>query len=214
MPTALMQHLEVPDLGDVAGSSDAELMEAMRAWAHARRVVDAGLASLAGEVARRSSLELGYDGLAQRIGARTADALVSQVTGTTGAEARAITAVGAMMAAPTPWMGEVVTQVSAGQVSVGAAAAIQAGLGSPSPTVAPDDLTDAAHLLLDTLHRESCLGCDLGISQSLDPVREKNLARSRLEPSDSLLEAPKRVAGLEDRHLVEQQVTGSLEHRA
>jgi len=151
MPTALMQRLEVPDLGDVAGSSDAELMEAMRAWAQARRVVDAGLASLAGEVARRSSLELGHDGLAQRIGARTADALVSQVTGTTGAEARAITAVGAMMAAPTPWMGEVVTQVSAGQVSVGAAAAIQAGLGSPSPTVAPDDLTDAAHLLLDTV---------------------------------------------------------------
>jgi len=151
MPTTLMQQLEVPDLGDASSASDSELIEAMRGWAHARRVVDAGLAALAGEVARRSSLELGYNGLAQRVGARTADALVSQVTGTTGAEARAITAVGAMIGAPSPWMGEVATQVSAGQVSVGAAAAIQAGLGSPSPTVAADDLADAAHSLLSTV---------------------------------------------------------------
>jgi hypothetical protein len=148
MPSALKQHLEVPDLGDAASATDSELIEAMRAWAQARRVVDSALAVLAGEVARRSSLEFGYDGLAQRAGARTADALVSQVTGTTGAEARAITSVGTMMAAPAPWMGEVATQVSTGQVSIGAAAAIGAGLGSPSPTVAADDLADAAHSLL------------------------------------------------------------------
>jgi hypothetical protein len=148
MPASLMQRLEIPDLGDISGASDEELISAMRAWAQARRVVDAGLAALAGEVAARSTVELGYGGLAQRAGARTADGLVSQLTGTSGAEARAITTVGTMMTAPAPWLGEVATRVAAGDVSVGAAAAIQSGLGSPSPTVAADDLADAAHSLL------------------------------------------------------------------
>jgi hypothetical protein len=148
MPTATMLHLEVPDLQGISGASDGELIETMRAWAQARRDVDAGLATLAGVVAARSSLELGYDGLAQRAGARTADGLVSQLTGTSGVEARAITTVGTMMSAPAPWLGEVATRVAAGEVSIGAAAAIQTGLGSPSPTVAADDLADAAHTLL------------------------------------------------------------------
>ncbi|MEO6115684.1 MAG: DUF222 domain-containing protein, partial [Pseudolysinimonas sp.] len=87
-------------------------------------------------------------GLAQRSGARTADALVSQLTGTTGVEAHAITTVGTMLSAPSPWLGEVATRVAAGEVSVGAAAAIQTGLGLPSATVAADDLADAAHELL------------------------------------------------------------------
>jgi len=148
MPTALTSSLEVPCLDGISGVSDAELMSTMRAWAQARRVVDAGLATLAGEVAARSSLELGYGGLAQRAGARTADILVSQLTGTSGAEARTITTVGTMLNEPDAWLGEVATRVAAGQVSVGAAAAIQTGLGSPSPTVAADDLADAAHSLL------------------------------------------------------------------
>ncbi|MES1212125.1 MAG: DUF222 domain-containing protein [Leifsonia sp.] len=148
MPTATMLHLEVPDLQGIEAAPDAELIETMRAWARARREVDAGLATLAGVVAARSSLELGYDGLAQRAGARTAEAFVSQLTGTTGVEARAITTVGTMMSAPAPWLGEVATLVTAGEVSIGAAAAIQAGLGGPSPTVAADDLADAAHSLL------------------------------------------------------------------
>lgn len=142
--------LEVPALDGIARADDLELIEVMRAWSKARREVDAGLAVLAGVVAARSTLELGYDGLAQRAGVRTADALVSQLTGTSGAEARAITAVGTMMSDPAPWLGEVATRVTAGEVSIGAAAAIQSGLGAPSPTVAADDLADAAHALLTT----------------------------------------------------------------
>jgi uncharacterized protein DUF222 len=148
MPTATKLHLEVPDLQDIASASDLELIETMRVWAQARRTVDAGLARLAAVVATRSSVELGYDGLAQRAGARTADALVSKLTGTSGTEARTITVVGTMMSAPTPWLGEIASAVNAGRVSIGAAAAIQTGLGSPSPTVAADDLADAAHTLL------------------------------------------------------------------
>lgn len=140
--------LEVPSLEGMSRADDLVVIEAMRAWGQARREVDAGLATLAGIVAARSTLELGYDGLAQRSGARTTDALVSQLTGTSGSEAHALTAVGSMMSDPAPWLGEVASRVSAGELSVGAAAAIQNGLGAPSPTVAADDLADAAHDLL------------------------------------------------------------------
>ncbi|WP_187270536.1 HNH endonuclease signature motif containing protein [Lacisediminihabitans profunda] len=148
MPITATLSLEVPALEGISRADDLELIEVMRKWAQARRAVDAGLAILAGVVAARSSLELGYDGLAQRAGARTADALVSQLTGTSGQEARAITSVGTMMSDPAAWLGEVATRVAAGDLSIGAAAAIQSGLGAPSPTVAADDLADAAHELL------------------------------------------------------------------
>jgi len=71
MPSTVMHRLEVPDLDGISSATDGELIEVMRAWAQARREVDAGLAALAGEVAARSTLELGYSGLAQRAGART-----------------------------------------------------------------------------------------------------------------------------------------------
>lgn len=148
-PTASVL-IEVPSLDGLARLGDSELMVTMARWAEARRVVDAGLATLAGAVAARSTLEMGYDGLAQRSGARTADALVSQLTGTSGAEARSLTGVGVMLAAPHPWLAGVASKVASGELSVGAASAIQVGLGSPSPTVAADDLADAAHDLLTT----------------------------------------------------------------
>ncbi|TXN27126.1 hypothetical protein, partial [Lacisediminihabitans profunda] len=53
-----------------------------------------------------------------------------------------------MRSDPAAWLGEVATRVAAGDLSIGAAAAIQSGLGAPSPTVAADDLADAAHELL------------------------------------------------------------------
>ncbi|MFC5500655.1 DUF222 domain-containing protein [Lysinimonas soli] len=180
--------LEVPALEGIARADDLELIEVMRAWAQARREVDAGLAMLAGVVAARSTLELGYDGLAQRAGARTADALVSQLTGTSGTEARAITAVGTMMSDPAPWLGEVATHVTTGSLSIGAAAAIQTGLGAPSPTVAADDLADAAHSLLES-------------AASLPPEK---VARQARELRDELDEAGiiDREAALRDKRFL------------
>jgi hypothetical protein len=172
--------LEVPSLEGMSRADDLVVIEAMRAWGRARREVDAGLATLAGIVAARSTLELGYDGLAQRSGARTADALVSRLTGTSGPEARTITAVGSMMSDPAPWLGEVATRVSVGDVSIGAAAAIQSGLGSPSPTVAADDLADAAHELLVT-------------AGSLPPEKVARHARERRDELDE--------AGILDREM-------------
>lgn len=140
--------LEVPDLAGLNRVGDVELIEWMRRWGEARRLVDAGISRLAGEVKARSLLELGHDGLAQRSGMRTADALVSSVTGTSGAEARAMVSVGELMDSPSPWLAEVATGVGNGDVSIGAAAAIQQWLGLPSADVAADDLADAAHTLV------------------------------------------------------------------
>ena len=148
MSTTAMIGLEVPDLEGLDRASDRDIIEWMRRWGEARRLVDAGLSRLAGEVKARSSLELGLGGLAQRSGARTADAFVSQVTGTSGHEARALVTVGEMMEAPSPWLAEVAGGVGAGDVSVAAAAAIQQGLGVPTSDVAADDLADAAHTLV------------------------------------------------------------------
>jgi hypothetical protein len=140
--------LEVPDLAGLDRAGDLEIIEWMRQWGEARRLVDAGLSRLAAAVKARSSLELGYDGLAQRSNMRTPDALVSSVTGISGAEARAMVSVGDLLDAPSPWLAEVATGVGNGDVSIGAAAAIQQGLGSPSADVAADDLADAAHTLM------------------------------------------------------------------
>jgi hypothetical protein len=148
MSTTATIGLEVPGLEDLDRASDLEIIEWMRRWGEARRLVDAGLSRLAGEVKKRSSLELGLGGLAQRTGARTADALVSQVTGTSGAEARSLVTVGEMLEAPSPWLAEVADGVGAGDVSVAAATAIKQGLGLPSADVAADDLADAAHTLV------------------------------------------------------------------
>lgn len=163
--------LEAPSLEGMSHADDLAVIEAMRAWGRVRREVDAALATLAGIVAARSTLELGYGGLAQRAGARTADALVSQLTGASGSEARAITAVGSMMSDPAPWLGEVAKRVTAGELSVGAAAAIQSGLGAPSPTVAADDLADAAHSLLHS-------------AGSLPPEKVAQQARERRDELD------------------------------
>lgn len=148
MTTTTTVTLEVPALDGVASASDERLVEWMQRWAEARRVVDSGLALLAAQVQARSALELGYAGLAQRTGARTPDALVARVTGTSGPEARTLVAVGTLMTEPSPWMAEVATRVAAGEVSIGAAEAIQRGLGRPSADVAADDLADAAHALI------------------------------------------------------------------
>ncbi|MBX3194530.1 MAG: DUF222 domain-containing protein [Microbacteriaceae bacterium] len=147
MTTATTVSVEVPDLGGVARASDAELIEMMRQWAGARRTIDTGLARLAAEVQVRSSLELGYDGLAQRSGARTPDALVTRITGASGPEARTLVAVGTLLEDPAPWLAPVASEVRAGRISVGAAGAIQSGLGTPTADVAADDLTDAAERL-------------------------------------------------------------------
>src|SRR5688572_26731830 len=110
-PTAAPSLLNgaLPSLEGVESVPDEVLGELVSVWGEARRIVDAGLARLSGEVHRRSGIDLGYDGLAQRTGDRTADAFISRLTGATGPEARSLVEVGSMLADPAPWLAGVVS---------------------------------------------------------------------------------------------------------
>jgi hypothetical protein len=138
----------VPDHVELTQLSDAALLTIQADIAAARRRLDAGGARVSAELSRRSAPELGYSGLAQRAGARTAEGLVQTVAGVTRAEARAMIRVGSVLDGSAPWLAPVAAAVSAGELSVAAADGIVAGLGAPSAEVAADDLTDAAARLV------------------------------------------------------------------
>ena len=124
---------------------DTALISAQRSLSDIRRRVDAAAAVIAAEIAHRSRRELGYDGLAQRLGARTPELLVQQVTGSSAREAQVLVRVGSFvasadplspederMSAAQPWLRDVAAAVTAGTLSIDAADTIRAGLGQPN----------------------------------------------------------------------------------
>ena len=142
-----MSTVTLPDASYVVSLSDDELLAGQRQIAESRRQVDAAAAAFAGEIARRSAPEFGSDGLARRQGLRTPDKLVSYLSGTSGSEARDMVRVGEVIGGEAVWLAPVAAAVTAGELSVGAAAAIRAGLGEPTADIAADDLHDAAKRL-------------------------------------------------------------------
>jgi len=90
---------EAPTVADVTALGEPELLNLQRTLAEVRRRVDTASAAVAAEVARRSHFSLGHAGLAQRLGARTPQALVQRLTGSTAREAAALVRVGTLLAA-------------------------------------------------------------------------------------------------------------------
>lgn len=148
MAALLPPVFEAPRLDALGSVPEVELLDALRRWTVCVRSAQAVVASYAAEIERRSARELGYDGLAQRAGARTPEILVSQLTGTSMRDARDLVTVGRVVDGAPPWLADVTTGVADGSLSVGVAAAIATGLGSPSTDVAADDLLDAARELV------------------------------------------------------------------
>lgn len=184
----LRRAAEEPDLsalleadGDFAVPPSANLSEPERLallarLAVVRRRVDAWSAALAGEVAAASAASHGYRGLAQRLGARTPEALVQRVTGVSRRDARALVQVGTMVmdagpaadgagregrgavdasaqdglfASPDrPWLAGVASAVRAGRMALAAADSIRSGLGEPVGAATPERLTEAVDILL------------------------------------------------------------------
>jgi hypothetical protein len=170
---------------------DAGLIEAQRTLAEIRRRVDAASAVVAAEIKHRSRRELGYDGLAQRLGARTPELLVQRVAGTTSQAARSLVRIGTMMVdapadappAPdaTPWLREVGAAVASGRLSIDAAEAIRAGLGSPAADIDHRALAEAAATLLAeapslTVERLAARARDLRNELDLDGVADREQA--------------------------------------
>jgi hypothetical protein len=151
----------------IGALDDADVVEGARVWAEIGRRVDATAAAYAAEIARRSSPDLGHDGLAQRLGDRTPQNLVQRVTGSNAREAVALVRVGTMMAqdseaAPdpalpprsneAPWLHAVAVAASGGRLSIEAADVIRAGLGTlehaADPAALSAGLTEAAAILI------------------------------------------------------------------
>lgn len=142
----------------VAVASDDALLEFQRQVAASARLLDQAAATAAAEIAFRSRRELGYDGLAQRRGARTPEGLVQQVTGTSVQSARRLVKVGTLVAdlaahdaagstLSEPWLEPALRRVTAGELSAEGLEVIRAGLGVPSDSVDTDALAAAAHAL-------------------------------------------------------------------
>lgn len=168
---------------------DAALLVAQQTVAEIRRRVDATAAAVAAEIQHRSRPELGHSGLAQKLGARTPERLVQQLTGSTSREASTLVRVGGLMVAPagggdssaddpTPWLREVGAAVAAGTLTLEAAHVIRAGLGSPDDEVTVEMLTAAAATLLGeartlTVERLAARARDLRLELDLDRVAER-----------------------------------------
>jgi len=150
-------------VSDIQATDDAELVSLSRLAAHSKQLVEAHLALVAGEIAARSTREMGHSGLAQRSGFRSAEELLKTTTGSTGREAVTAVRVGRMVReaeaaaagqadpvsgevfeASEPWLVSVAAAVSSGSLSVGGADAIRTGLGQPTDNVSSAALAGAA----------------------------------------------------------------------
>jgi len=182
--------------------TDDDLLATTRTAAEALRHAQHTVAVLAAEVARRSAPELGQRGLAQRSGHRTPEVLVRAATGSTIREAAVAVRIGSIMRendniadattgvipdSTYPWLAPVGHAVATGTVSVAAAEAIRAGLGSPADGVTVEALTGAAAVLaleatrLDPdrlLRRAREMRDDLDTAGVIERERQQRAARS------------------------------------
>src|SRR5690606_33767066 len=137
--------------------SDTELTGIPAALAAARHQLETREARAAGEIARRSAYDLGYQGLAQKTGFRTAEKLVQHLTGSTSREAAKLVRTGVIIheaevlteaertgevppELTKPWLASVGHAVAAGTLSLDAAEAIRVGLGTPNDDISVDML--------------------------------------------------------------------------
>lgn len=189
------------DLVGVGAFSDDDLLGVQRIITDARRALDASASIVAGEIAHRSRRELGYQGLAQREGFRTAEKLVQHNTGATARDAITLVTVGKLIrdadlgpdesstCASEPWLALVGAAVRSGSLSVQSAQAIRTGLSTPNIDVLGDALAAQVEVLLaeasdldadEVLVRARQLRDDLdaeGVAQREEQIREQRSIR-------------------------------------
>jgi hypothetical protein len=209
---------------EVSGLRDDALMQSQRTLAEIRRRTDAEAARVAAEIAHRSRPDLGYDGLAQKLGARTPEILVQRLSETSAGEARSLVRVGRLLETPdavaapdparryavddAPWLRAVAAAVGAGRLSIERADVIRSGLGSidaDSPAGLRDALAGAVATLLSespslTLERLAsrarALRADLDANSVAD--RERRLRSRRYLHLIPLADGMTRISGLLD----------------
>ena len=160
---------------DFSATSDERLLELQRSRAAELRRVQAELAAIAAEIAHRSRRELGYQGLAQRLGARTPERLVANVAGISSRDAGVLVRVGGMT-------GPVADAVASGELGVDAADAIRA---IERPDLEPRLLVETAGL-------------------PPEQVARRARALRDLTDADGVLERERRLRARRYLHLVPQ----------
>lgn len=148
--------LEAVPLGDqVASLSDEALLEMAGVAAIGTARAERNAAVIAGEIARRSAIELGSAGLAQRTGHRTPVELVRATTGVSVQQARRAVRVGELLDdvrrsshETRPWLIAVGAAVIDGRITPSAAEAITCGLGVPTEHVSVTSLAAVAEGLV------------------------------------------------------------------
>ncbi|TXK19893.1 HNH endonuclease signature motif containing protein [Homoserinibacter sp. GY 40078] len=124
---------------EVRALGQEQLLDLARILADQESAIRARMALVAGEVARRSRMELGFQGLAQSLGHRTAAELVRVTTGSSLGDARRAVAIGTLLVEavdapdagsgpPAGWHGRLAQAVRSGEASVEKADAIRRGL--------------------------------------------------------------------------------------
>ena len=141
---------------DAPNAPGEVLLEEQRKLEATARLVEAASSAVAAQIAHLSRPELGHDGLAQRLGARTPERLVQLVTGVSKQTAARRVRVGVMSAAVTardtdpaaevaqPWLVPVLRAAASGEISAEAVDVIALGLGAPADAVTVDALLAAA----------------------------------------------------------------------
>lgn len=197
----------------MTGLSDDDLLALLTDATEARKALELVVAGASAEVSRRSARDLGYSGLAQRKGLRTATALVQQITGLGRTDVtRAVQAGeelapapvldapdahsrGADAAAPTAapsWLDRLRDALASGVVSQAQFHAIRTGLGEP-PTERYPDLDPG--FLPEAWGRAVALLLAEAATRTVEDLRDQaRIARDRLDPIGVTLRFEERFA--------------------
>ena len=174
------------DAAALPALDDDALLAAHTLLTDHRRHADTIAAHLAGEIARRSSRDDGYAGLAQRKGFGSASGLLQNLAPVTATEAGQLISAGALLADPpsTLWEGALAQALTGGEVAVAGADAIRRGLAPVADTAPADDLlaecqrllSRAPQLSIDELRREA--------RSARDRIDEAGIARREQQRRD------------------------------
>jgi hypothetical protein len=151
-------------------------------------------ALVAGEIGRRSAPELGSDGLAQRAGHRTAEQFVKVTNGSSARQATTAVRTGMLLGeiadegsldrltgeiaeVSQPWLREIASALTAGEVSVEEADAISSHLGAPNSAVSGEQLAVLALELCDAarVRPNGAAGLDVDHLVRLTRMRREEL---------------------------------------
>ncbi|MDQ1547227.1 MAG: hypothetical protein QOH69_2131 [Actinomycetota bacterium] len=181
-------------VSDYRALDETTLLSLNTLTAEAARLTQTHAALIAGEIARRSAPELGSQGLAQRAGHRNAENFVKVTTGSSGRQATTAVRAGLLMAemadegsldtvtgevfTPSqPWLREITSALTAGEISVEAADAISFNLGLPNSAVTGEQLGALATELCDAarVRPDGIAGMDVDHLVKMTRMRREEL---------------------------------------